>query len=161
MIRRFSAVAACCLALSACGGDDDGGGGDSKSNGGGGGSASVSKEDVFQGLEDYGDAVKANDPVAACDKLTAEAQQEAAQTFPGTDDCEDAHRRAFAALGPDNRARLAEQLGGVTNYEAKVSGNNATLTFPGRAGAKPLKMRRVDGDWKVAQNTLFFNRDEE
>ena len=158
MILRLGAVLACCLAFAACGDDGDGGGGgDSGRNG----SGQAPKEQVFQGLRDYGEAVRANDPAAACDKLTEEAQGEAAQTFPGADDCEDAHRQAFAALGPLKRNELAEQLGGVTNYEAEVSGNNATLTFPGRPGAKPLKMRRVGGDWKVAQNTLFFNRDED
>ena len=155
-MRGLGAVIVCCLALAACGGDDDGGGDGDRS-----GSGPDPKEEVFQGLKEYGDAVRSNDPVAACDKLTEEAQEEAAQTFPGTDDCEDAHRQVFKALGSFKRNELAEQLGGVTDYEAKVSGNNATLTFPGRPGAKPLKMRRVGGDWKVAQNTLFVNRDED
>jgi hypothetical protein len=150
-----------CLAASGCGGDDEDGGGGSPRPAGGGSPGAVSKEAVFAGLREYGEAVEANDPAAACDKLTPEAQDEAAQTFPDSDSCEDAHRRALRALGEANRERLAEQLAGVTDYEAKVSGNNATLTFPRRPEAKPLRMKQVDGDWKVDQNPLFFNRQEE
>ena len=156
-MRRFGtglAVLAACAALG-CGGDED-------EAAAPGGSAEASSEEaaVYEGLTDYGDAVKANDPEAACGQLTESAQNESAETIPGASSCEDAHRTALGALGEANREKLAEQLAGA-DYEATVSGDTATLEFPRRPGAKPLRMRRVGGDWKVDQNTLFFNRTEE
>ncbi|HEX8745475.1 MAG TPA: hypothetical protein VF712_20290 [Thermoleophilaceae bacterium] len=147
---------AACVACG-CGGDDEE---DAKAPGGGA-RGSAAEAAVFKGLTDYGEAVKANDPEAACGQLTESAQEEAAAVFPGTDSCESAHRQALGALGAEKREQLAEQLGGVKNYEVKISGATAAIEFPGRAGAKPVKMRRVGGDWKVDQNTLFFNREED
>jgi hypothetical protein len=155
-MRRFVAgwaVLAACAALG-CGDDDE------AAAPGGSAEASSERAGVYEGLTAYGDAVKANDPEAACGQLTESARREAAETIPGASSCEDAHRTAFGALGEANRAKLAEQLAGA-EYEAKISGDTATLEFPRRPEAKPLRMRRVGGEWKVDQNTLFFNRTEE
>jgi len=157
-MRRLAGVlaVAACVACGCGGGDGE----DAKAPGAGATDAAAGAT-VFKGLTDYGEAVRANDPAAACGQLTESAREEAAATFPGARTCESSHRQAFAALGAENREKLAEQLGGVRDYEAKITGETATLEFPGRAGAKPVRMRRVGGDWKVDQNTLFFNRDEE
>lgn len=156
-MRRFGtglAVLAASAALG-CGDDQD----DARAPGGG---AEVSSEEaaVYEALTGYGDAVKANDPKAACGQLTESARKEAAETIPGASSCEAAHRTALGALGEANREKLADQLAGA-DYEAKITGETATLEFPRRPGAKPLRMRRVGGDWKVDQNTLFFNRNED
>ena len=47
---------------------------------------------------------------------------------------------------PDFSAQLNEA-------EAKVEGDQATLT-PKRAGAKPLRLRKLDGKWKVDLSTM-------
>jgi hypothetical protein len=154
--RLVALLAAACF-VAGCGGDDDDGGG---GGGDGAGGASGDEAAVLEGLKTYGEAVRKNDVEAACDAMTESAQEEASSTIPGSADCEAAHRTALGAVGSDGREKLADQLVGG-NFEAEVSGETAEVTAPGQTGGtRALKMRRVDGEWKIDQNTVFFNRDK-
>ena len=155
-MRRFGvvlAVAACCAALG-CGGDDDDNG--SGSNGGlSGGSSSSEEAAVKAGLTAYAEAIKDNDPAEACEHMTSNAQDDAADTVPGSTTCERAHRTILGVVGA-KRGELAEQLAEV-EFEIEIDDDKAVLTAPGRAGSKPLNMRKVGDEWKLDQNTLTFN----
>ena len=148
------ALIAACAAIG-CGGDDE-----EAESPAGGAQRSVEEAAVREALDAYGEAVVANDPEASCSAMTESAQEEAAHTVPGASTCESAYRTALNTIGAENREKLAGQLSDAS-FEVKVSGETAELTAPGKPGTKPLKMRKVGGDWKIDQNTLFFNRTEE
>ena len=156
MMRRLVAVVAvaACFAAFGCGDDDDGGNG---GNGGGsdGGSASSEEAEVRAGLTAYAKAIEDNDPAAACEHMTSNAQDDAADTVPGSSSCEDSHRTILGVIG-DKRGDLADQLADV-EFEVKIDGDKAELTAPARPGSDALKMRKVGGEWKLDQNTLKFN----
>ena len=150
--RRFLTVlatAAACAAVG-CGGDDEDGGG---GGGNGGGSGASEEAAVKQGLTDYAKAIEDNDPAAACDGMTEKAQEDAKETVPGSDDCESAHRVVLTAVG-EKRGDLSSQLDGA-DFTVTIDGDTAEMTSP-KAPGRPLKMRRVDGEWKLDQNTLTY-----
>jgi hypothetical protein len=147
---RLVTCAALALAVAAagCGGDDKGDGGGSSS---GGEAAAVEKA-----LKDYAAALVGGDEAKACDLLTPTAQKDAAAEVPGAGSCVKAHATVIEALGVAKRRQFARALAGV-DLKADVSGDTAEISSPGSPGGKTLKMRRVGGQWKLDQNTLFYN----
>jgi hypothetical protein len=140
------AVLALAVAAGGCGGDDKGAGSSS-----GGEAAAVEKA-----LKDYAAALVGGDEAKACDLLTPTAQKDAAAEVPGAGSCQKAHQTVINALGVAKRRQFARALAGV-DLEVDVSGDTAAISSPGSPGGKTLKMRRVGGQWKLDQNTLFYN----
>jgi hypothetical protein len=143
------AVAACAGAVG-CGDDDgdDGGGG-----GGSGGSASTEEAEVRGTMKELAQGMADGDAEAVCDLLTESAQEEAANTIPGTSTCEEAHEYVFRVAGPEKRRGVLEQFE-EAKYDVEVSGDTAKVTpLKSPEGAR---LRKVGGRWKIDQNTVTY-----
>ena len=150
----FAVVAVLCLAAG-CGGDDD----DDGNGGGGSGATEAAGSDeaaIRQSLVDYGEALVDRDEEKACGFMTESAQEGAQEEVPNADSCAQAHERVMGILGDDKRQQFADALA-KAELKIEVSGDTAELTAPNNPDGQKLKMRRVDGRWKIDQNTLFFN----
>lgn len=116
-VLALAAVAA--LALGACGGSDD----------------------PAAAAEDFGNAIVEGDGEAACAVLSAELEQQAADSADGS--CAD----AFTEIGEEDRAR-----GEQAEYETvDESEDTATVevTVPDE-DPEEVEMIKEDGDWKVS-----------
>lgn len=140
------------LAVAGCGGDDDGGG--SGGGSGSGGEAAAGEEKAARGaVEKYIAALVDRDEEAACAMQTEEAQEAAADEVPGASSCERAHEIILGVLG-SRVSELEEQLEKALP-KVEVSGDTAKLTSPKEPG-KELKLRRVDGQWKIDDKVLTY-----
>jgi hypothetical protein len=149
MLGIALAVAAL-AAATGCGGDDDGGSDRAARPTG-------EKGRVLDAVAAYGKAIADEDADAACDVLTDKARDAASQAVPGTTTCEAAHRQIMAILKDEDRKKFGDQLGGDTELSVQISGETAQAFRPPNT-AQSLPLRRVDGEWKLDKNPLYFNR---
>jgi len=100
-------------------------------------------------IQAYIDAFVARDGEKACALMkpeVAEAFLEAVEDQVTADDCADAFEKA-AASGGDNLGELFKQ---ATVDSVAVEGDQATAQMTVLGTSVPIRMERIDGEWKVA-----------
>lgn len=100
-------------------------------------------------IQEYIDAFVARDGEKACALMkpeVADAFLEAVKGQVEAEDCADAFEKA-AATGGDDLASLFEQ---ATVDSVAVEGDTATAQLSVLGTTVPIRMERIDGEWKVA-----------
>jgi hypothetical protein len=154
------------LLVAGCGGDDDEGDG---GNGGDeaaetqpqttpeeetetapapeedGGAAGGDAAAVEQTVRDYIDGVVEGDEAKVCDQFTDQAQSEL-EVLGG---CEEFFAEFLQIVSEDQKEELRS-----ADPEVEVNGNRATATIPSLEGDgdETLRLQKVDGEWKFAEN---------
>jgi hypothetical protein len=100
-------------------------------------------------IQAYIDAFVARDGEKACALMkpeVAEAFLEAVKDQVSADDCADAFEKAAASGGDD----LGELFKQATVDSVAVEGDQATAQMTVLGTSVPIRMERIDGEWKVA-----------